>query len=36
VILEVSTRRAATPEDRRADLAEALAFAREHLTAGRR
>jgi sugar phosphate isomerase/epimerase len=34
VVLEVSTRRAAGREDRQADLAESLAFAREHLAAG--
>ncbi len=34
VVLEVSTRRAASREARRADLAEALAFARRHLAAG--
>ena len=31
VVLEVSTRRAQTPEERRADLAESLAFTRQHL-----
>jgi sugar phosphate isomerase/epimerase len=31
VVLEVTTRRAPTPEARRADLAEALAFTRQHL-----
>jgi sugar phosphate isomerase/epimerase len=34
VVLEVNTRRAETTEERRADLAEALAFTREHLAAG--
>jgi sugar phosphate isomerase/epimerase len=33
VVLEVNTRRAQTPQERRADLAESLAFTREHLTA---
>jgi len=33
VVLEVNTRRAQTPEERRADLAESLAFTRRHLTA---
>jgi sugar phosphate isomerase/epimerase len=33
VVLEVSTRRAASHEEREADLAEALAFARLHLAA---
>jgi sugar phosphate isomerase/epimerase len=32
VVLEVNTRRALTREERMADLAESLAFAREHLT----
>ena len=34
VVLEVNTRRAETSEERRADLAEALEFTREHLAAG--
>ena len=34
VVLEVNTRRAQTSEERRADLAEALEFTREHLAAG--
>ena len=34
VVLEVNTRRAETSEERRADLAEALVFTREHLAAG--
>ena len=33
VVLEVNTRRAQTTEERRADLAESLAFTRQHLTA---
>jgi sugar phosphate isomerase/epimerase len=33
VVLEVNTRRAQTSEERRADLAESLAFTRRHLTA---
>jgi sugar phosphate isomerase/epimerase len=33
IVLEVSTRRAASPQRRRADLAEALAFTRGHLAA---
>jgi sugar phosphate isomerase/epimerase len=32
VVLEVNTRRAQTSQERRADLAEALAFTRQHLT----
>ena len=32
VVLEVNTRRALTRDERMADLAESLAFAREHLT----
>jgi sugar phosphate isomerase/epimerase len=36
VVLEVNTRRALTSEDRYADLAESLAFARTHLAAGAR
>jgi sugar phosphate isomerase/epimerase len=34
VVLEVNTRRAVTSEERRADLAEALAFTRHHLASG--
>jgi sugar phosphate isomerase/epimerase len=34
VVLEVNTRRAQTSQERRADLAEALAFTRQHLAAG--
>lgn len=32
LVVEINTRRAGTPEQRREDLAESLAFAREHLT----
>jgi hypothetical protein len=31
VVAEINTRRAATPDERQADLAESLAFARTHL-----
>jgi hypothetical protein len=33
VVVEISTRRALSPEERYADLEESLAFAREHLRA---
>jgi sugar phosphate isomerase/epimerase len=36
VVLEVNTRRAQTSEERRADLAESLAFTRHHLTVAAR
>jgi sugar phosphate isomerase/epimerase len=36
VVLEVNTRRAQTSEERRADLAEALDFTRQHLSGARR
>ena len=35
VVLEVNTRRALTSEERRADLAESLAFTRRHLAAAK-
>jgi sugar phosphate isomerase/epimerase len=35
VVVEISTRRAATRDERQADLAESLEFARRHLAAGR-
>jgi hypothetical protein len=34
VVLEVSTHRVASSDERQADLAESLAFARRHLAAG--